>query len=78
METTLFAILETYLAVVSINCVLLIATYLLVPCQACSPAMFSSGSPSLTSSEFSSESSFFNLKTEPGISESHQHTVVKI
>ena len=78
IETTLIAILESYLTVVAINCVILFHTYLLVPCQACSPAMFSSGSPSLASSEFSSESSFFNLKTEPGISESHQHTVVKI
>ena len=40
--------------------------------------MFSSGSPSLASSEFSSESSFSNLKTEQGISESHKHTVVKL
>ena len=39
--------------------------------------MFSSGSPSHVSSEFSSESSFLNLKAEPGISKSHEDTVEK-
>ena len=66
------------LDVVAINCVILFHTYLLVPSKGCSPAVFSSGSPSLASSEFSFESAFFNMKTDPGISESHQHTVVKI
>ena len=63
---------------VAINCTILFHIYLLVPCQDFPPAMFSSGSPSHASSEFSSESSFLNLKAEPGISESHEDTVEKL
>ena len=69
---------RSYLTVVAINCAILFHTYLLVPCQGFPPAMFSSGSPSHASSEFSSEFSFLNLKAEPRISESHEDTVEKL
>ena len=48
IETTVIAILKSNLTVVAINYVLLFHTYLLVPCQCCSPAAFSLGSPSLS------------------------------
>ena len=66
---TAITILQSCLSIVAINCVFLFHTYLLVPRQSCSRSVFSSRSHSLASSEFSVVSSFFNLKTEPGISE---------
>ena len=63
---------------VDINFELLFDTYLLVPRQGSSPAVFSSGAPLLPSSECFSASSFLNLKTETGMNESHQNTVVKL
>ena len=78
IETKIIAILESCLTVVAITCVPMFHTYLSVPCQGCALAVFSSGSLSLASSQFSFLPTFFNLKTETGISESHENTVVKI
>ena len=78
IETTIIAILQSYLTVVAITCVPMFHTYLSVPCQACALAFFPSGSLSLASSQFSFLPTFFNLKTETRISESYENTVVKI
>ena len=64
LETMSIAIFESCLPIVAVNYIIFFHTYLFVPRQCCTQAVFSSGSPLESSSEFPSVCHFFQSENK--------------